>query len=65
MKAVESIAPVHQAQLVTYLKLAHCPAGLLLNFNVPVLRDGIRRVLNPPVLDRWLAERTERTKGTK
>ena len=46
VKAVESLLPVHSAQLLTYLKLAICRLGLLLNFNVPVMRDGIRRVAN-------------------
>ena len=46
LKAIEKILPVHEAQLLTYLKLAHKIVGLLMNFNVPVLRDGIvRRVL--------------------
>jgi GxxExxY protein len=46
LKAIEKILPVHEAQLLTYLKLAHKRVGLLINFNVPVLRDGIvRRVL--------------------
>jgi GxxExxY protein len=46
VKAIDRILPVHQAQLLTYLKLTGCPAGLLLNFNVPALKDGIKRVLN-------------------
>jgi GxxExxY protein len=50
VKAVEQLAPVHEAQLITYLKLSGCPAGLLLNFNVPVLKDGLRRLVNPDVL---------------
>ena len=46
VKAVEHIAPVHEAQLLTYLRMGAWKAGLLINFNVPVLRDGIvRRVL--------------------
>ena len=46
LKAVDEIHPVHQAQLLTYLKLTGCKVGLLINFNVPVLKDGItRRVL--------------------
>jgi GxxExxY protein len=46
LKAVESVLPVHEAQLLTYLKLTGCRVGLLINFNVPVLKDGItRRVL--------------------
>jgi GxxExxY protein len=47
VKAVESLLPVHQAQVITYLKISGCPVGLLFNFNVPVLRHGIRRMLHP------------------
>ncbi|MGE5517437.1 MAG: GxxExxY protein [Bacteroidota bacterium] len=43
IKAVEKIIPVHEAQLLTYLKLAHKPMGFLINFNVRLLKDGIRR----------------------
>jgi GxxExxY protein len=43
IKAVESIEPIHEAQLLTYLKLGGWTLGLLINFNVPVLKDGIRR----------------------
>ena len=46
LKAVEHVAPVHKAQLLTYLKLAGLQVGLLLNFNVPHLKDGIIRVAN-------------------
>ncbi len=46
LKAVESIVPVHLAQLVSYLKAGHYPLGLVLNFNVPVLKDGISRRIN-------------------
>lgn len=45
LKAVNELLPVHQAQLLTYLKLEARPLGLLINFNVPVLKDGIRRVV--------------------
>jgi len=46
LKAVEQVLPVHEAQLLTYLKLTGIRVGLLINFNTPVLRDGIyRRVL--------------------
>jgi GxxExxY protein len=48
LKAVESIAPVHIAQVVSYLKATAHELGLILNFNVPVLREGIRRVLPRP-----------------
>jgi GxxExxY protein len=47
VKAIESLAPVHTAQLITYLKLTGCPIGLLMNFNVPILKSGVRRVLHP------------------
>ena len=50
VKAVETLAPIHRAQVLTYLKLARCPVGLLLNFNVPVLKDGIVRVVNSALL---------------
>jgi GxxExxY protein len=43
LKAIDMIAPVHEAQLLTYLRLGGWKLGLLINFNVPVLRDGIRR----------------------
>jgi GxxExxY protein len=43
LKSVETIKPIHEAQLLTYLKLSGIPLGLLLNFNVEFLRDGIRR----------------------
>ncbi len=47
IKSVETLIPVHEAQLITYLKLGGWKIGLLINFNVAVLKDGIRRkVLN-------------------
>lgn len=47
VKSVEKLAPIHDAQLLTYLRLGGWPVGLILNFNVPVLKQGIRRkVLN-------------------
>lgn len=46
LKAVEKLLPVHEAQLLTYLKLRGCSVGLLINFHVPVLRQGIRRLVN-------------------
>ena len=46
LKSVDATLPIHEAQLLTYLRLARKPVGLLINFNVPKLRDGItRRVL--------------------
>jgi len=44
LKAVEQILPIHQAQLLTYLRLGAHPLGLLINFEVPVLKDGIQRM---------------------
>lgn len=46
VKSAQAAAPVHRAQLVTYVKLAGLPAGLLINFNVTRLVDGVTRVLN-------------------
>ncbi len=43
VKAVEGLLPVHEAQLMTYLRLGGWRVGLLINFNVPVLKDGLRR----------------------
>ncbi len=43
---VEKLLPVHAAQLLTYLKFTRLRLGLLINFNVPHLSDGIRRVIN-------------------
>jgi GxxExxY protein len=45
-KAVETIAPVHKKQLLTYLKLANKRLGLLINFNVFLIKDGITRIAN-------------------
>ena len=50
LKAVEKIVPIHAAQVVTYLRLTQKPYGLLINFNVPLLKEGIRRFLNPVLL---------------
>jgi GxxExxY protein len=43
IKAVDAIHPIHEAQLITYLKLSGCKLGLLINFNVKVLKDGVKR----------------------
>ena len=48
LKAVEQVIPVHQAQIITYLKILKLPLGLLINFNELLIKDGIRRVLNIP-----------------
>jgi GxxExxY protein len=48
LKAVEQLLPVHHAQLLSYLRLTDKPLGLLINFNVPRLVQGVRRVVNAP-----------------
>jgi len=47
IKAVEALTALHKAQLHTYLKIMRFKLGLLINFNCPVLKDGIKRVINP------------------
>ena len=46
LKAIEQIAPIHQAQLLTYLKLSNLKSGMIINFNVPMLKFGIKRIAN-------------------
>ncbi len=46
IKSVEQIAPIHKAQLLTYLKLSNLKVGLLINFNVDILKKGINRVVH-------------------
>ena len=46
LRAVETLTPLHSAQLRTYLKITRNKLGLLINFNVPILKDGIKRVIN-------------------
>jgi GxxExxY protein len=45
LKAVAHLLPVHDAQVLSYLRLGHWPVGLLINFNVPILKQGIRRLV--------------------
>lgn len=47
LKAVNEIMPIHEAQILSYLKLLDKQLGLLINFNVPLLKEGIKRVINP------------------
>ena len=47
VKSIEQTLPVHKAQVLTYLLLTGCPAGLLINFNVAKLIDGVTRLLHP------------------
>jgi GxxExxY protein len=44
LKAIDQLLPVHQAQVITYLKLTGMRTGLLINFNVPLLKDGLKRI---------------------
>lgn len=46
LKAVDRIEPIHEAQLLTYLKLSDLRLGMLINFNVPILKNGIKRIAN-------------------
>ena len=46
LKSVEQVQPVHKKQLLTYLRLANKPLGLLINFNQTVLKEGITRIIN-------------------
>jgi len=45
IKSIESLADIHLAQILTYMKLSECKLGLLINFNVRYLKDGIKRVI--------------------
>jgi GxxExxY protein len=60
LKSVDKLATVHKMQLLTYLRLASYPVGLLINFNEQVLKDGVRRVINDtagrPTQDRGRTE---------
>jgi len=46
LKSVERLLPVHHAQLLSYLKLSNKKLGLLINFNVPILKNGVKRLIN-------------------
>jgi GxxExxY protein len=46
IKAAEALLPIHQAQLLSYLRIAHKRVGLLINFHVPVLKNGLKRIVN-------------------
>jgi GxxExxY protein len=49
LKSIERFEPVHVAQLLSYLRLGKYPLGLLINFNVPILVKGVRRIANAPL----------------
>jgi len=46
IKSVAALSPIHEAQTLTYMRIADCPVGLLINFNVPRLIDGVKRLVN-------------------
>jgi GxxExxY protein len=52
IKSVKALEPIHEAQLMTYLRLGNWPAGLLLNFNVQMLKQGIIRKMNFNLFDK-------------
>ncbi|WP_017316969.1 GxxExxY protein [Mastigocladopsis repens] len=45
LKAVQNLAPIHESQVISYLKMTNHPLALLINFNVPVLKEGIKRII--------------------
>jgi len=45
VKSIQSLAPIHEAQMLTYLRLSGCTVGLILNFNTPMMKQGIKRVV--------------------
>jgi GxxExxY protein len=61
LKSVEQIQPIHKKQLLTYLRLANKPLGLLINFNQMMLKEGITRIINTPPDTSSLTEDTENT----
>jgi GxxExxY protein len=46
VKSIDRLLPIHEAQLLSYLKLSGCKVGLLVNFNVRLLKNGVRRMVN-------------------
>jgi GxxExxY protein len=59
LKAIELIHPIHLSQVITYLKLTDSPAGLLLNFNVTSMRNGVRRLDHPDLYTKRSARRKQ------
>ncbi|MCF8496544.1 MAG: GxxExxY protein [Alphaproteobacteria bacterium] len=44
LKSTDKILPIHESQIITYMRLSHIQTGLLINFNVPLIKDGIKRI---------------------
>jgi GxxExxY protein len=59
VKAIEKLLPIHEAQLLSYLRLSNKKVGLLMNFHVPVLKDGLKRIVNEFPDARVKTSRTE------
>lgn len=59
-KTVEKLQPIHEAQLLTYLKLRNCKLGFLLNWNVPRMKDGIKRMVNNLCMSRLVVKISSR-----
>ena len=59
VKSVAVLLPVYQAQVLTYMAITGCPAGLLINFNAPRLMDGVKRLINPRTRATEITERTD------
>ena len=53
LKSVERLLPIHEAQLLTYLRVTDKQVGLLINFNTPRLKDGLRRMINSTAVASW------------
>ena len=56
LKTIDRFAPIHTAQMLTYLKLTGYPVGLLINYNVPLLKQGLKRLLNARPESKFLTE---------
>jgi GxxExxY protein len=65
VKCLDSISPVHKAQVLTYLRLTGCRAGLLINFNAARLMDGVKRLINPMPNEGTATESAEKTGNTE
>ena len=63
IKVVDRLHPVFKAQVITYLKISDCPAGLILNFNAPSLRQGLQRVDRPDIYAKKRAARHRQPGG--
>jgi len=61
IKAIEKLLPIHEAQVLSYLRLAKKRVGLLMNFHVPVLKDGLKRIVNDFPDAEWVKRKTFRT----